>query len=70
MALSNGLTVENIKVCGKMDNNTEKEYILDLTANREKENGMKAKESNGLNKEMMTKKNENLLLIHSLITIL
>lgn len=54
--------VENIKACGKMDNNTEKVYILDLTANREKGNGMRVKESNGLKKEMMIKKNEKNIL--------
>jgi hypothetical protein len=43
----NGQMDVNMKDIGKMVNNMEKEYILDLTELREKENGKKEKESDG-----------------------
>lgn len=43
----NGLMVENIEDPGKMENNMEEVYILDLIIKKEKENGTKVKELNG-----------------------
>lgn len=39
-----GLMEENTKDNGKMENNTEKELILDQTDKKDKENGMKERE--------------------------
>jgi hypothetical protein len=47
LEFSNGQMDVNMKDIGKMVNNMEKEYILDPTELREKENGKKEKESDG-----------------------
>ena len=44
---SNGLTVENTKVIGITENNTEKASTSTQMASREKDTGTKAKENNG-----------------------
>lgn len=43
-----GLTVENMKVAGKMENSMVKGFIHLLVVNLSKENGKKGKDSNGL----------------------
>jgi len=50
-----GLMAEYIKDNGKMGNNMEKEFILIKVKLKERENGMKEKELNGLNKLMILK---------------
>lgn len=48
MVSSSGLMAESIKVTGKMVNSTERVYISDLMVKKEKENGKKVRELNGL----------------------
>jgi len=48
-----GLMEENIKDIGKMENNTEEVFILEVINRKEKENGMKERELDGFKKMKM-----------------
>ena len=64
MESSNGLMAENTKETGKTVNNTEKEFTSDLIIKRERENGRKEKESDGLKKNSkMDKPNDFIFLL-------
>ncbi len=51
-----GQMVESMKECGKKENNMEKECILVVMVKRERVNGLKVKELNGLKKKEKAKR--------------